>query len=207
MRSWSNVPDCTIRPCSITAIRFPESCCLAGVVRDVERGGPLFQKKRANEGKELALEDDVEVREGLVEQDRPRLDDESACNGDALSLPSRKLPRPSILAATEVDALQDLFDPGFPTTSRHTTRAQEELELSPNREVGPESEILEDRREPPLLGRAHDSPRGARDLAVQTNDPRIGRHQSQHDSQDARLAARMRISRSSGVCERGPEVR
>jgi hypothetical protein len=60
------------------------------VCDDEPRGGALVEDL-AEEAEHLAAERDVEVRERLVEERCPRLDDEGARDGDALALTAGEL--------------------------------------------------------------------------------------------------------------------
>ncbi len=73
---------------------------------------------------ELPLEQRVHVRERLVEQQQPRLEDERAGERDALRLAAGQGERGAVLPAAEPDALQRLGSPSHPLRSGTLPQSQ-----------------------------------------------------------------------------------
>jgi hypothetical protein len=80
-------------------------------VGHVERGRTPLAEEVAEEPEPLLLQADVQVRERLVEQDRPRVHDERPSDGAALTLAAGQLAGMVPLLPSEADAAQDRGDP------------------------------------------------------------------------------------------------
>ena len=95
----------------------------------------------------------VETRQGLVQQQNPRLTDDCACESDTLLFSAGELVRVArrvLLDSNERECPS--CSPGS-LGSRYMSGAENEFEILTNRQMWPQGEVLEHEAEPSLMRR------------------------------------------------------
>src|SRR5204863_6240589 len=105
-------------------------------------------------------------REGLVEEEEPRLLRERARDREPLALTARELVGASLEPLAEADPREELS-----RALAARLAAREELDLRQGAHVGEEGETLEDERHAAPLRRQRDPRRGRRELAADLDRP------------------------------------
>ena len=126
------------------------------VVRDVDEHQAQLALEVAELDAHPQLEQAVEVAERLVEEQRLRLGDKHAGERDPLLLAARQGPRLAVGERGQADHVERLRRPLPPLLLPDTVHLQAELDVREHRSVREESEVLEDGRRRPLVGRQVD---------------------------------------------------
>ena len=138
---------------------------------------------------QLATKIRIETREGLVQQENVGLTNDCPCQGDALLFAAGELVRVARRELLDPNKRECFLCSSASLDSRHIRRAEHEVEILPNREVWPQSEVLEHEAKPSFMRRDDDTTcRRDRD-AIQDNFSGVRDFQSGDHPEQCRLAA------------------
>ena len=152
-KTWAGVPICWMRAGAQDDDPVRERERLGLVVRDVDRGDLQALVQRLELVAQLDAQLRVEVGQRLVEEEKARLKDDAARDGDALLLAAGHLRGKLRRVALEVDELQRVLDPlGGLRPPQVAAKLQPEGHVLEDGEVREKRVVLEDHAELALLG-------------------------------------------------------
>jgi hypothetical protein len=154
------------------------------VVGDIEGRGAAGLLHVADQPAHVVTQAGVEIGQGLVEQQEPRLDDQRAGQRHALLLAARQLARQAVLEPDKLHLLEHLAHAALALGLAAFAKEQAIADVLRHVEMGKQGVVLEDDAEVALAGRrCEDADAVGADVAI------IGIDEARDAAQGRRLAA------------------